>query len=576
MRRMFGFLRRYRLPAGVALVFMLVELAVELWQPLIISKIVDDGVIAGEMGVIAKWGGVLLVVSVFAFIGGIINSFYASHVSQSFAYDVRRDVFKRIQSFSFESFSRFPASSLITRMTNDVTQVQNTVFMALRIMLRAPLLIIGSTIMAFTVNAKLALVLAAVIPLLMIFLGWVMNKGGTLFKTVQVRLDRVNSVMRENLTAIRLIKAFLRRNHEEGRFGEANQDLKGRTVHALRIMETVNPLLLLFMNICVIAILWAGSDLIQGNGAKVGEVVAIVNYTARITSAFSPLSFIIAAFSRARASAARITEVLDMEDPMNDGTGTNSAGGLIQGQVEFQSVSFAYPQTSGHVLHDLSFKVKAGETAAILGATGSGKTTLFQLIPRLYDASGGDIRIDGKPIRTFKLSELRNQIGYVPQEALLFTGTVKDNIAWGKEDASYDEIIKAAKAAQIHETIMKLPRQYDAVIGQKGVNLSGGQKQRLSIARALVRNPKILMLDDSTSALDLKTEAALLQALEEYRCTTFIITQKVSTAMDADTILLLEDGALLAAGSHESLLGKSPLYLKIYQSQFEGGQEEIC
>ncbi|WP_409291480.1 ABC transporter ATP-binding protein [Peribacillus sp. SCS-37] len=576
MRRMFGFLRRYRLPAGVALVFMLVELAVELWQPLIISKIVDDGVIAGEMGVIAKWGGVLLAVSIFAFIGGIINSFYASHVSQSFAYDVRREVFSRIQSFSFESFSRFPASSLITRMTNDVTQVQNTVFMALRIMLRAPLLIIGSTIMAFMVNAKLALVLAAVIPLLMIFLGWVMNKGGTLFKTVQVRLDRVNSVMRENLTAIRLIKAFLRRDYEEGRFGKANMDLKGQTVHSLRIMETVNPLLLLFMNICVIGILWAGSDLIQGNGAKVGEVVAIVNYTARITSAFSPLSFIIAAFSRARASAARITEVLDMDDPMIDGTGTNPARGLIQGEVEFQSVSFAYPETSEHVLHGISFKVKAGETAAILGATGSGKTTLFQLIPRLYDASGGDVLIDGKPIRTFRLSELRSLIGYVPQEALLFTGTVKDNIAWGKENASQEEIIKAARAAQIHETIMKLPLQYDAVIGQKGVNLSGGQKQRLSIARALVRTPKILMLDDSTSALDLKTEAALFQALEEYRCTTFIITQKISTAMEADTILLLEDGALLAAGNHETLLRKSPLYLKIYQSQFEGGQEEIC
>ncbi|MBM7692830.1 ATP-binding cassette subfamily B protein [Peribacillus deserti] len=573
MRIMFKFLKSYRASASVALVFMLVELFVELWQPLIIAKIIDEGIMNSDIPFIFKWGAVMLGISLFAFFGGIINSFFAAHVSQSFAFDIRNSLYEKIQSFTYANFTRFPTSSLITRMTNDVTQLQNTVFMGLRIMMRAPLLILGSTIMAFTVNAKLALILTAVIPFLTLFLAWIMKKGGSLFQSVQVKLDGVNSVMRENLTGIRLIKAFLRRNYEGKRFSRANLTLKDETVYALRVMETVNPFLLFFMNICVLVILWLGSELVPTNGAEIGEVVAIVNYAARITSAFSPLSFIIAAFSRARASAGRMAEVFETANEMEDAEGSIHSNREICGDVEFMGVYFEYPDTDRPILQDLSFRVKAGETIAILGATGSGKSTLFQLIPRLYGTTDGNILIDGHDIRSYKQESLRKQIGFVPQEALLFTGTVKENIAWGKQDASLEEIIKAAKAAQIHQTIMKLPKQYEAVLGQKGVNLSGGQKQRLSIARALVRNPKILMLDDSTSALDLKTEAILLKSLKEYKCTTLVITQKISTAAEADSILLLEDGRLLTEGSHDSLLKNSQLYRQIFESQF--GEEEL-
>ncbi|WP_026695072.1 ABC transporter ATP-binding protein [Peribacillus kribbensis] len=571
MRTMFKFLKPYRASAAVALFFMLVELAVELWQPLIISKIIDHGIVEKDPPVILKWGAVMIGISLFAFLGGIVNSFYAAHVSQSFAYDVRKKLYSKIQSFSFANFNKFPASSLITRMTNDVTQLQNTVFMGLRIMMRAPLLIVGATAMAFTVNYKLAFVLAAVIPFLILFLAWIMQKGGALFRTVQERLDNVNSVMRENLIGIRLIKAYLRKDYEGSRFGEANDSLKSRTVYVLRMMETVNPSLLFVMNISLMVILWLGSELLPVHGARVGEVVAIVNYTARVTAAFSPLSFIIAAFSRARASSRRISDVLETENEMKDAGPEGDK--RISGEVEFHEVSFQYPGSEALILKDVSFFYPAGSTVCIMGATGSGKSSLFQLIPRLYDATGGSILIDGQDLRTYKIKTLRKQIGYVPQEALLFTGTIKENIAWGKEDASMEEIVKAAKAAQIHETILKLPKQYDTMLGQKGVNLSGGQKQRLSIARALVRRPRILMLDDSTSALDLKTEAALLHAIKEYQCTIFIITQKISTALEADTILLLEEGRLLERGSHTELLKESQLYQQIFQSQF--GKEEL-
>lgn len=573
MSKVFSLLKPYRLAMGVALTLMLIELGVELLHPLLMAKIIDDGILKNDLSVVIYWGSVMALISIAAFAAGVTNSFYAAHVSQSFGYDVRKDLFEKVQSFSFANFSLFPTSSLITRMTNDVTQLQNTIFMSLRIMLRAPLLIAGGTIMALIVNFKLALILLISIPLLIGFLVWMMKKGSGLFKAVQDRLDSVNGVMQENLIGMRIIKAFLRRNYEVSRFTQANEELKSGTVSALRLMEIAMPVLLLVMNVSILAILWFGSINVGTGDAKVGEVVAIVNYALRISSVLSIFSFIIMAFSRAKASAGRINEVLDTEADLTDSLDAEEITVIEKGEIEFKSVSFTYPGTDTAVLNNLSFTVNAGETIALLGATGSGKSSIFNLIPRLYDVSGGEISIDGKNLLDMKIESLRGQIGFVPQESLLFTGSIRENIAWGKEGASLEEIKEAAINAQIHETIERLPDGYDTRVGQKGVNLSGGQKQRLSIARALVRKPKILLLDDSTSALDLATEAKLLKAIKAYECTIFIITQKISTAMEASQILLLDDGEILAQGSHHELMEESPLYQRIYESQF--GEEAL-
>lgn len=573
MKKLFSFLKPYRLFIALALFLMLVELGVELLQPLFIATIIDDGILQKDLSVVIKWGAIMAGLSIFSFLGGIVNSFTASHVSQSFGHEVRKNLFGKIQAFSFANLNNIPTSSLITRMTNDVTQLQNTVFMGLRIMARAPLIVLGGTIMAITVNLKLSLVLVISIPVLVLFLGWVMKRAAKLFRLVQKRLDNVNSVMRENLIGMRLIKAFLRKDHEIGRFDGANDELKMKTVQSLRLIETTMPVLMLVMNVAILVVLWFGSGFISTGDIQVGEVVAIVNYATRIAGSLSVFSWLIMVLSRAKASADRVTEIFETPIDLDDGR-VESRGDLIkEGHIEFQDVSFRYPGGDEQVLKHLDFTVEAGQTLAIIGATGSGKTSLFQLIPRLFEVESGTITIDGQDVRDIPLDSLRKRIGYVPQEAMLFSGSIQTNIAWGKEDASLEEIMIAAQHAQIHETVMRLPKQYETRLGQKGVNLSGGQKQRLSVARALVRRPKILLLDDSTSALDLNTESRLLTALESYTCTTLIITQKISTAMKADKILLLEDGEVLAEGKHDELSKTNALYRKIVASQY--GEEEI-
>ncbi|WP_100398059.1 ABC transporter ATP-binding protein [Bacillus sp. FJAT-44742] len=566
MRKVFSFMKPYRLAAFVALLLMLIELGVELVQPFLISRIIDDGIMEGDLSVVLQWGGVMVGLSLVAFTAGIINSFYAAHVSQSTGHDIRKAIYTKVQSFSFSTFSLFPPSSLVTRMTNDITQLQNVIFMCLRIMLRAPLLVLGSITMIFIVNAQLGIIFAITVPILLIFLIGVMKKAGSLFKIVQERLDKVNNVMYESLAGIRVIKAFLRRTHEINRFIHASDELRAKVIKALRLTEIAMPVILLLINGSVLFVLWYGTIEVNAGGATVGEVVAIVNYAARMTGALSIFTMIIMMFSRARASASRVAEVLESEKNEVE-TGKDEPTEIGRGEIEFQQVSFRYPESRDSVLENLSFVIKGGEKAAILGATGSGKTSLFQLIPRLYEPEQGSVLIDGKDIRQMDSSLLRNNIGYVPQEALLFTGTIKENIAWGKENASLEEIKEAARKAQIHETILSLPHQYDTILGQKGVNLSGGQKQRLSIARALIRKPRILLLDDSTSALDVKTEMKLLQELDDLSCTVLMITQKISTTMEADTILLLDEGQLTAKGTHEELMSMSSLYYRINKSQ---------
>lgn len=569
MKTVFSYVRPYKWPIAIALFLMLIELSVELVQPLIIAKIIDDGIMQGDQSVIWTWGGVMMLMAFVAFLSGATNSFFASHASQSFAFDVRSALFKQVQQFTVATFTKFPTAGLITRLTSDVTMVQNVLFMSLRIMLRAPLLVLGSVIMAFIVNAYLAMFLVIGAPFLLIFLYIMVKKGVSFFALVQVRLDRVNRVLQENLQAVRLVKAYLRGTFESSRFEKVSNLLKMDTVKALRIMEIILPLLLLVMNISLLAVLWFGAREIQSNNAQIGELVAIVNYAMRMTGAFSMFAFIIMAFARAKASAERMEEVLLVNEGLERDEETGKMHEALKGEISFKNVTFSYPNSSELVLNNITFDVKSGEKLAIMGATGAGKSTLMQLIPRFFEVTSGSITVDGKDVNKWPLDQLRQAIGLVPQQSLLFTGSIYQNLAWGKVEASTEELEQAAKQAQIHSSVEQFAKGYDTRVGQKGVNLSGGQKQRLSIARALVRKPEILLLDDSTSALDVKTEALLWEALDKEEATMLVITQKIRTAKGADRVLLLDNGRIAAYGSHQELIETSELYRQIAESQQE-------
>lgn len=570
VKTVLSYLSPYKWLVVIALLLMLTELSVELIQPLLIATIIDDGIIANDLPTIIFWGSIMLIISVVALIAGIVNTFIASHIVQSYGYDIRQELFKKIQSFTMATFLKFPSASLITRLTNDVTMTQNVIFMGLRIMLRAPLLVIGSIIMSFFVNPYLALFLVIGAPFLLIFLYVMSRKGFTLFGNVQKSVDRVTRKIQENLQAVRLIKAYLRGSFESTRFAGVADVLKVDNVKAFRIMELILPVLLFVMNGSLMAVLWFGAKEIQTGNVQMGELVAIVNYAMRMTGAFSMFAFIIIFFSRAKASAERMEEVLleteGMENIHIDSTNTVSK----VGEIEFQHVSFHYPGSNVPVLEDISFTVKPGSKLAIMGATGSGKSTLLNLIPRFFDVTEGTIKIDGLEVKDWPLKELRQVVGLVPQQSILFTGSIEENLGWGDSTATEELLKEAAKQAQIHHSIEQFPDQYNTRVGQKGVNLSGGQKQRLSIARALVRKPEILLLDDSTSALDVSTENALWEALKQEHATMLVITQKIRTAKGADEILLLEEGKVSAFGTHEQLMESSSLYREIAESQQEG------
>lgn len=569
MRTVFSHALPYRWPILIAIVLMLIELSVELMQPLFIAKIIDDGILTGDLRVVLVWGGGMMALAFTAFFSGVINSYFAAHAAQSFAFDLRQALFRQVQQFSVATLLRFPTAGLITRLTSDVTIAQTVLFMSLRIMLRAPLLVIGSIIMAFVVHAKLALYLVIGVPVLLAFLIYMSRKGVRYFARIQKSLDNVNRIIQENLQAVRLIKAYLRGAYEASRFAKIADALRSDTVRAMRLMELILPVLLLIMNGSLMAVLWFGAVEVQGGGAKVGELVAVVNYAMRMTGAFSMFAFIISAASRAKASAERMEEVLVANGDLENGSSEGEIIGPVKGDIEFKDVSFYYPGKEAPVLEEISFHVAAGERLAIMGATGSGKTTMLNLIPRFFNVSQGAILIDGKNINEWPLKDLRATIGLVPQQSMLFSGSIYENLSWGDSTASEVELESAAKKAQIHDAIHLFSEQYETHVGQKGVNLSGGQKQRLSIARALVGGPSILILDDSTSALDVKTETALWEVLEKEHATMLVVTQKISTAKGADKILLLDEGRVVGYGTHAELLEQSSLYPKIQKSQMQ-------
>ncbi len=569
MRTVFSYTLKYKWIIIIGLLLMLVELAVELVQPLFIRGVIDDGITVNNLNNVWMYLGLMLAASIISTIAGVFNTYLSSYATNAFGNDLRNAIFRRVQNFTLETLSKFNGSTLITRLTQDVLISEMLVFFGMRILLRAPLLVIGSLVMSFVVNVKLGFYLTLLTPILFVFLFVTATIGAKIFSRIQKRLDKINRFFQENLSGMLLIKVNNRAEYESKRFSDIAGKLRDDMIFGLRLMESILPVLLLIMNGSLLLVLYVSSDLIQTNNVQVGEVVAVINYALRMQGGFSMFSFLIISATRAKASADRISEVLHEDvDVLDDGRKIEHTEGS---SVEFQDVSFKYVNSVSNILEDVSFKVDKNETLVIMGATGSGKSSLVNLIPRLYDATKGNIYVDGKNVKDWNVNELRDLIGYVPQSAVLFTGTIFENMLWGDEYASLNDVYDSTRKAQVHENIIRFDHQYNTQVGQRGVQLSGGQKQRLSIARALVKRPSILILDDSTSALDATTENSLWEEMDNLNVTRVIITQKISTAKTADKILLLEEGKVSAIGTHDSLLLDSELYQSIVESQKTGG-----
>jgi ATP-binding cassette subfamily B multidrug efflux pump len=575
LRKLLAYLKPHARVAIAAPLLMMLEVVMDLIQPKLMASIIDQGVKLGDINFILRTSGYMVAVALLGAVGGVGCSYFSSIASTNVGTDLRRDLFSKVQELSFTNLNTLSPDSLITRLTNDVTLVQHLVLVMLRMLVRAPLLCIGGIIMAVTINARLALILTFSLPLLLVALFLIMRISFPLFGLVQSRLDKVNEVLRENLSGARVIKAFVRADYENHKFANANEALTSIGMRAGRLVGSINPIMILVMNSTVIAVLWFGGIHVNIGGMQVGEVMAFINYTTQILFSMMMVTVFLMNISRAKASADRINEVFDTKVDIQDAPGASSQP-INEGQVAFHNVSFQYKGASGPpVLKNITFTAQPGETVAILGSTGAGKSTLVNLIPRFYDVTEGCITIDGTDIRQMKLSSLRDSIGMVLQESILFSGTIGENISWGRANASDEDIVTSAQAAQVHEFIATLPDGYQTMVGQRGVNLSGGQKQRLAIARALLKRPKVLIMDDSTSAIDMGTEArlqvALRQLLAETTC--FIIAQRISSVIDADRIIVLEDGQIVGSGTHSQLMNSCPVYQDIYHSQL--GKEAV-
>jgi ATP-binding cassette subfamily B protein len=555
--------------ALLAPLLMVVEVICDLMQPRLLARMVDVGIVKGDVHLIFRTGILMVGIALLGMLGGVGCTVFASRASQGFGTDLRSAVFRKVQSFSFSSLDRFAPPTLITRITNDITQLQNLVLMALRIMVRAPLLFVGGIVMAIAINYRIAPVLLVAVAIELAVFFYLLRRGLPLFALVQQKIDRINTIIRENLAGIRLVKIFVRSSWEKSRFDSANQELMKATVQAFLPIITLMPLIMLVMNLSIVAVLWFGGLLVQRGAIQVGEVMALTNYVTQILFSLMMIGHIFIFVSRAGASANRVQEVLqepvDIANPPHPDTKP-----IKEGEVVFESVSFSYAGREGEpVLRNISFSVRPGEMVAIVGTTGSGKSTLVHLIPRFYDVTGGRVLVDGEDVRKKDLKTLRAAIGMALQEPVLFSGTIRENICWGRPDASFEEIMEAAKIAQAHDFIMSFPKGYDTPLGQRGVNLSGGQKQRIAIARAIVKNPAILILDDGTSAVDLVTEQLILEGLKKRskKCATFLITQRIYTVMSADRILVLDRGELVAQGTHQELLNTCSIYREMYELQ---------
>jgi ATP-binding cassette subfamily B multidrug efflux pump len=588
-RKLIRYLKPYWHWAVLAPLLMGLEVAMDLMQPRLIQRIVDQGSARLDMNIVVNTGLLMVGLALIGAVGGVGCTAFSVLASQGFGTDLRSTLFRQVQSLSFGNLDRLETGQLITRLTNDVTQVQEVVSMMLRIMVRAPLMLIGSLIMAVITSPRLALMLVVLGPLVLAALAWVINRAYPLFSQVQRRLDDLNAVMQENLAGVRVVKAFVRARHEIWRFKTVNEGLMAQTICAARTVAVTMPAVMLALNLGIVGAIWFGGRQVTYGEMQVGQLIAFVNYLMRTLMSLMFVSMLAMRLARAEASADRIQEVLDGRPEVQNRPEALEAF-VPQGRVAFENVTFSY-DGDGHdpVLKGISFVAEPGQTVALLGATGSGKSSLIHLIPRFYDVTGGRVTIDGVDVRDVDKAALRRNIGVALQESVLFTGTIGDNIRYGRPDASDEEVIAAAKAAQAHDFIAEFPDGYDTVLGQRGVNLSGGQKQRIAIARALLTQPAVLILDDSTSSVDVETEVKIQDALEELMedrtspsaslrtspstglRTSFVIAQRISTVLNADKILVLDDGQIVAEGTHRELLASSPIYREIYESQLGNG-----
>lgn len=575
MFKLAKYLKPYAASIAAILILLFFQAISELYLPTLMADIVDTGIIKGDTAYILRVGGLMLLVAAGGAVCVILSSLLSSRTAMGFGRDLRRKVFSHIESFSLHEFDKISTASLITRTTNDVTQVQQVFMIILRMMVSAPMMCIGGIIMAVSKDAKLSLVIVVVLPVLVGAVLLIAGRGIPLFKAIQAKLDRLNLVLREELMGIRVIRAFNRDEHEKKRFDQANRDLTATAIKVNRIMAALMPTLMLVMNFTTIAIIWFGGLRINAGSMQIGDLMAFIQYVMQIMFSLVMVSMMFIMVPRASVSAGRINEVLDVVPEISEPENPAKPG-RQKGFVEFRNVTFSYPGAEEPAIKNISFSAKPGEITAIIGGTGSGKSTLINLIPRFYDVDSGEILIDGVDVRKMRQEELREKIGFVPQKALLFSGSISDNIRFGKEEATEKEIRYAAEIAQVTGFVAEMKDGFDSVIAQGGTNVSGGQKQRLSIARALVRRPEIYVFDDSFSALDFKTDARLRAALKKEikASTVFIVAQRVNTVMDADRIIVLEDGRIAGIGSHRELMGTCGVYREIVASQLS--EEELA
>ena len=557
---------------------MLTEVFGEIMLPKLMSLIINNGVAERDIHYIMTIGAIMVLTTSVMAVGGIGGAYFSAKASICFTSDLREDLFAKVQEFSFKNIDTYSTGSLVTRLTNDIQQIQNVIMMGLRLMLRAPGMFVGALIMAFIMNARLAVVILVVIPLLSLAIALILRTAFPRFTRMQEKLDRLNSGLQEALTNVRVIKSFVREDFEEDRFREMNQDLKESSLNAMKIVIATMPVMMLAMNITTLAVVWYGGNIIIAGDMPVGNLTAFTTYIVQILMSLMMLSMVFLQSSRAMASLKRVNEVMDTRIDLKDDHASHKELQVTEGRVEFRHVDFSYTGSEDElVLEDISFTARPGQTVGIIGSTGSGKTSLVQMIPRLYDVTKGQVLVDGVDVREYSLRNLRQGVGMVLQKNVLFSGTIEENLRWGKEDATEEEIREMAASAQADGFVTSFTNGYDTDMGQGGVNVSGGQKQRLCIARALLKRPRILILDDSTSAVDTATEAKIRECFRTTLkdTTKIIIAQRIGSVEEADLILVLDDGRIIGQGTHEELLKGCGAYQEIYYSQRDREKEEV-
>ena len=576
MERYMKYIRPYAAAFILAPLCMLTEVFGEIMLPKLMSMIVNHGVAERDMSYIAGVGAVMVVFAMLMALGGVGGAYFSAKASICFTSDLRENLFAKVQNFSFKNIDQYSTGSLVTRLTNDIQQVQNVTMMGLRMMFRAPGMLIGALIMAFLMNTRLALVILVVIPFLTLAIFLILKTAFPRFTVMQKKLDRLNSGIQESLTNVRVIKSFVREDFEEKKFQDMNQDLKESSLNAMKIVIMTMPVMTLAMNITTLAVVWYGGNIIIAGNMQVGDLTAFTTYIVQILMSLMMVSMVFLQSSRAMASVKRINEVMDTEIDLTDENASQKGLSVARGEVEFRDVSFSYHQEAGEkVLEHISFTARPGQTVGIIGATGSGKTSLVQLIPRLHDVTEGQVLVDGVDVREYSLRNLREGVGMVLQKNVLFSGTIQENLRWGDEAATDEVLRQAAESAQAHSFISSFSEGYQKDLGQGGVNVSGGQKQRLCIARALLKKPRILILDDSTSAVDTATEARIREcfATTLKDTTKIIIAQRIGSVEEADLILVLDEGKIIGSGNHKELMADCQAYREIYYSQRDHEKE---